>query len=65
LVACLLGVASVRSQFGSNGLSVGDSVSSGTITLDYDFPPSKIDLAKRIAGKNVIVLSLPGAFTPT
>lgn len=33
--------------------------------LHFGFPPEKIDLASRIAGKNVILLSLPGAFTPT
>ena len=29
------------------------------------FPPAKIDLAKRVAGKKVVVVGLPGAFTPT
>lgn len=33
--------------------------------LDFGFPPTKIDLKTRIAGKNVILMSLPGAFTPT
>lgn len=36
-----------------------------TAQLDFGFPPAKVDLNARIAGKNVILLSLPGAFTPT
>ena len=35
------------------------------IDLDFGFPPEKIDLANRVAGKKVIVIGLPGAFTPT
>ena len=37
----------------------------GEITLDFGFPPEKIDLAARLAGKNVILMGLPGAYTPT
>jgi len=44
-------------------VKVGDMVPS--VTLDYGFPPEKIDLAQRVMGKNVILMSLPGAFTPT
>ena len=33
--------------------------------LDFGFPPTKVDLASRVAGKNVIIVGLPGAFTPT
>lgn len=46
-----------------NAIAVGDKVPS--IDLDYGFPPKKINLAERVAGKNVILVSLPGAFTPT
>ena len=35
------------------------------ITLDYGFPPTQINLADRTKGRNVIILGLPGAFTPT
>lgn len=35
------------------------------VELDYGFPPEKIDIHNRIAGKKVIVVGLPGAFTPT
>lgn len=47
----------------SASLLVGSKVPSET--LDFGFPPSKINLAERVAGKNVVVLGLPGAFTPT
>jgi len=43
---------------------VGERVPS--ITLDQGWgPPSKIDLAERVKGKKVLLLGLPGAFTPT
>jgi len=44
-------------------VKVGDKVPS--LTLDYGFPPEKVNLAERVAGKNVIIMGLPGAFTPT
>ena len=43
---------------------VGTKVPAG-IDLDFGFPPEKIDLSKRVAGKRVILVGLPGAFTPT
>ena len=45
------------------GLKAGDRIPS--VNLDYGFPPEKIDLAERVAKKNVILVGLPGAFTPT
>jgi len=40
------------------------------VTLDLPdgpgfFPPKKVTVAEYIAGKNVILMGLPGAFTPT
>lgn len=35
------------------------------IEMDLDFPPTKIDMAARVAGKKTIIVGLPGAFTPT
>jgi peroxiredoxin len=29
------------------------------------FPPKKVNVAEYVAGKNVILVGLPGAFTPT
>eukprot|EP00967_Tisochrysis_lutea_P035767 scaffold42957_cov31-Tisochrysis_lutea.AAC.1 len=37
---------------GVGAISVGDRVPEG-ITLDYGFPPDKVDLARRVAGKKV------------
>ena len=35
------------------------------VELDFGFPPEKINLAERCAGKKIILLGLPGAYTPT
>lgn len=45
-------------------LGVGDKIP-GDVCLDFGFPPEKVNLAKRVAGKKVILMGLPGAFTPT
>ena len=44
-------------------IKVGDTLPS--VTLDLGFPPEKVNLLERAKGKNVIVMGLPGAFTPT
>jgi len=44
-------------------ISVGDTLPS--TTLDYGFPPEKINVLDRAKGKNIILMGLPGAFTPT
>jgi len=47
----------------ATGSLLGSNVPS--VDLDFGFPPTKINLADRVAGKNVILVGLPGAFTPT
>ena len=44
-------------------IQVGAKIPS--IELDYGFPPAKVNIAERAAGKKIILLGLPGAFTPT
>ena len=43
-------------------VSVGDKLPE--VALDYGFPPTKVQLSQRLAGKKAILLGLPGAFTP-
>jgi len=45
-------------------IDVGDTVPSG-LTLHHGFPPEEISLDDRLKGKNVVIVGLPGAFTPT
>jgi peroxiredoxin len=35
------------------------------VSVDYNFPPTKVSMKERLAGKKTLVVSLPGAFTPT
>jgi len=49
---------------GATAISAGDKIPS-SLTLDHGFPPDKILLAERVKHKNVIIVGLPGAFTPT
>lgn len=49
---------------GASALSVGDKVPVGH-HLDFGFPPERVDVTARLAGRRTIVVGLPGAFTPT
>jgi len=46
-----------------NTIKVGDKIPAST--LHFGFPPTFVDIAAYAANKNVIVVGLPGAFTPT
>jgi len=68
-----VGRKSARSQMPQHAArrhaAVGPSMLVGealpTVELDVGFPPERVNLAERVKGKRVIVLGLPGAFTPT
>lgn len=46
-----------------NAVKIGDKLPS--VELHSGFPPKKVDLKEYIAKKSVIIVGLPGAFTPT
>lgn len=56
-----------QTQFANNPLKIGDKIPS--IELDYGFAGlpegKKVNIAERAAGKKIILVGLPGAFTPT
>lgn len=56
-VSCAATLTSVR------GVKVGDAVPD--VGLDSGFPPEKIKMGEFCKGKKVVVVGLPGAFTPT
>jgi peroxiredoxin len=56
-------VAALLAATASATINVGDTLPS--VTLDYGFPPEKVNVLERAKGKNVILMGLPGAFTPT
>ncbi|KAG8471301.1 hypothetical protein KFE25_009722 [Diacronema lutheri] len=57
--ACTRGFRSSAARF----IAVGDKFPA--IEIDQGFPPTKVDMAKRLASKKAIVIGLPGAYTPT
>jgi len=42
---------------------VGDTLPD--VSFDLGFPPEKVPLSKLCTGKTLVVVGLPGAFTPT
>jgi hypothetical protein len=64
----------LESLTSSVGTSAEDGSASGpalvgsklpSVEIDCGFPPEKVNLAERTKGKRVILVGLPGAFTPT
>jgi len=47
-----------------NAIDVDDRIPSD-LTLHHGFPPQSISLDERLKNKNVLLVGLPGAFTPT
>eukprot|EP00959_Pyramimonas_sp_CCMP1952_P184867 3865527-Pyramimonas_sp.AAC.1 len=35
------------------------------VSVDYGFPPQRVNMPERLKGKKTILVGLPGAFTPT
>jgi 2-Cys peroxiredoxin 5 len=44
-------------------IAAGDAVPA--VELNQGFPPNKVNLAEYTKGKKVVLMGLPGAFTPT
>lgn len=61
-LALLVGVA-LLATLGS-AVQVGDKIPSD-VELHYGFPPERVNLSQRLSRKHVILMGLPGAFTPT
>jgi len=49
---------------GTAAVEVGDSIPDN-VHLHLGFPPISVNVKEELAGKNVILVGLPGAFTPT
>ena len=45
-------------------IKAGNKLPQATLFKDFG-PPEKINIAEYAAGKNMIIVGLPGAFTPT
>ena len=64
IVSSIAGVLLAAVLRTAAAIDVGDTVPSG-LTLHHGFPPEDISLDDRMKGKNVLIVGLPGAFTPT
>jgi len=53
----------VRPSVARSFASVGDRIPD--VTLDFGFPPTAVSASERCAGKKIVFVGLPGAFTPT
>jgi len=47
----------------AKNVKVGDAIPD--VSLDKGFPPEKVALSEFCKGKKVVLVGLPGAFTPT
>jgi len=47
----------------ASGIKVGDMIPD--VSLDKGFPPNKVSMREETKGKKVVLVGLPGAFTPT
>ena len=66
--ACTPPAPRVQSNLAPNPEQVGDTIPDVTLdkpTGELGFPPEKISLRDYTAGRKVILMGLPGAFTPT
>jgi len=57
LFACAAAVASVR------GIKVGDTLPDAFV--DEGFPPTKVSTKSLCTNQKIVLVGLPGAFTPT
>jgi hypothetical protein len=63
LVACLVSTVAAFAVNNKSQIKVGDKVP--YVDLDWGFPPQKVNLPSYCMGRNVLIVGLPGAFTPT
>jgi len=64
ILSSVAGVFLAAALHGAAAIDVGDSIPSG-LKLHHGFPPEDIALDERLKGKKVLIVGLPGAFTPT
>jgi len=58
-----MGPRSASGKRKSMVIAVGDTVPDVKVFVGH--PPEEVSMVKRLKGKKVIVVGLPGAFTPT
>lgn len=63
MVASMRLALAAATIWGVNSIKVGDKLPSAEV--HSGFPPEKIDFQKYTANKSVVIVGLPGAFTPT
>jgi len=64
VTTALLSLFAATTTTTTTAIEVGERIPKD-LTLHHGFPPENISLDERFANKNVLLIGLPGAFTPT
>jgi hypothetical protein len=63
ILSLVVTALSVASTLGFAAIKTGDKIPA--TSLDFGFPPQKVFLPEYTSGKKMLIIGLPGAFTPT
>jgi peroxiredoxin len=63
ILSLVVTALSVGSTLGLASIKTGDKVPA--VSLDFGFPPQKVFLPEYTSDKKMLIIGLPGAFTPT
>jgi peroxiredoxin len=63
ILSLVVTALSVTSALGLASIKTGEKIPA--VSLDFGFPPQKVFLPDYTSNKNMLIIGLPGAFTPT
>jgi hypothetical protein len=63
VLSLVVAALSVASSLGFAAIKTGDKMPAAS--LDFGFPPQKVFLPDYTSNKKMLIIGLPGAFTPT
>jgi peroxiredoxin len=63
VLSLVVSALTVASALGLASIKTGSKVPA--VSLDFGFPPQKVFLPEYTSDKKMLIIGLPGAFTPT